>query len=199
MLHIKHFSISLGNPLSDDDSESVSREASPCSESPRPVSIGSESPNENICTNSNQINNSSSNNSITKVTHSTGTNTQNSNVNNKISNHVMNNSASGRSLHSQNKSVGVSYPISLSLWPVISSFLPVSCSAVCCYVYFIPSRLGVCTLLIDERTKQVRYFRPCSGIVINKLRIRHDNTFFFATLDVAYCSCRHDRMYRRKH
>lgn len=36
-------------PLSDDDSESVSREASPCSESPRPVSVGSESPNENIC------------------------------------------------------------------------------------------------------------------------------------------------------
>lgn len=30
--------------MSDDDSESVSREASPCSESPRPVSLGSESP-----------------------------------------------------------------------------------------------------------------------------------------------------------
>lgn len=33
-----------GAVLSDDDSESVSREASPCSESPRPVSLGSESP-----------------------------------------------------------------------------------------------------------------------------------------------------------
>ncbi|CAO1371331.1 unnamed protein product [Diamesa hyperborea] len=44
-----------GNPLSDDDSESVSREASPCSESPRPVSVGSESPNENICTITNQV------------------------------------------------------------------------------------------------------------------------------------------------
>lgn len=39
-----------GNILSDDDSESVSREASPCSESPRPVSLGSESPHDNICT-----------------------------------------------------------------------------------------------------------------------------------------------------
>ncbi|XP_055644221.1 pseudouridylate synthase RPUSD2-like isoform X1 [Toxorhynchites rutilus septentrionalis] len=38
-----------GAILSDDDSESVSREASPCSESPRPVSLGSESPNENMC------------------------------------------------------------------------------------------------------------------------------------------------------
>ncbi|XP_062547270.1 pseudouridylate synthase RPUSD2 isoform X1 [Armigeres subalbatus] len=38
-----------GPILSDDDSESVSREASPCSESPRPVSLGSESPNENMC------------------------------------------------------------------------------------------------------------------------------------------------------
>lgn len=35
-----------GTILSDDDSESVSREASPCSESPRPVSLGSESPND---------------------------------------------------------------------------------------------------------------------------------------------------------
>lgn len=35
-----------GTVLSDDDSESVSREASPCSESPRPVSLGSESPND---------------------------------------------------------------------------------------------------------------------------------------------------------
>lgn len=33
--------------MSDDDSESVSREASPCSESPRPVSLGSESPVDN--------------------------------------------------------------------------------------------------------------------------------------------------------
>lgn len=39
-----------GNILSDDDSESVSREASPCSESPRPISLGSESPRENIMT-----------------------------------------------------------------------------------------------------------------------------------------------------
>lgn len=39
-----------GNNLSDDDTESVvSREASPCAESPQPVSVGSESPNENIC------------------------------------------------------------------------------------------------------------------------------------------------------
>lgn len=36
-----------GAVLSDDDSESVSREASPCSESPRPVSLGSESPVDN--------------------------------------------------------------------------------------------------------------------------------------------------------
>ncbi|XP_031617525.1 RNA pseudouridylate synthase domain-containing protein 2-like isoform X1 [Contarinia nasturtii] len=36
-----------GTVLSDDDSESVSREASPCSESPRPVSLGSESPVDN--------------------------------------------------------------------------------------------------------------------------------------------------------
>lgn len=36
-----------GTVLSDDDSESVSREASPCSESPRPVSLGSESPLDN--------------------------------------------------------------------------------------------------------------------------------------------------------
>lgn len=36
-----------GTILSDDDSESVSREASPCSESPRPVSLGSESPVDN--------------------------------------------------------------------------------------------------------------------------------------------------------
>lgn len=39
-----------GNVLSDDDSESVSREASPCSESPRPVSLGSESPHDGVLT-----------------------------------------------------------------------------------------------------------------------------------------------------
>ncbi|XP_055295687.1 pseudouridylate synthase RPUSD2-like isoform X2 [Sitodiplosis mosellana] len=39
-----------GTVLSDDDSESVSREASPCSESPRPVSLGSESPVDSIHT-----------------------------------------------------------------------------------------------------------------------------------------------------
>ncbi|KAL7039563.1 hypothetical protein ACKWTF_000024 [Chironomus riparius] len=53
-----------GNPLSDDDCESVSREASPCSESPRPISVGSESPNENICTMPNQMNNNIDNNKI---------------------------------------------------------------------------------------------------------------------------------------
>lgn len=48
--HISHsFFLGTGPILSDDDSESVSREASPCSESPRPVSLGSESPNENMC------------------------------------------------------------------------------------------------------------------------------------------------------
>lgn len=36
--------VTIGTVLSDDDSESVSREASPCAESPRPVSLGSESP-----------------------------------------------------------------------------------------------------------------------------------------------------------
>ncbi|KAG5676304.1 hypothetical protein PVAND_006151 [Polypedilum vanderplanki] len=53
-----------GNPLSDDDSESVSREASPCSESPRPVSVGSESPNENICTMINNNNNNKNTNTV---------------------------------------------------------------------------------------------------------------------------------------
>ncbi|XP_059616832.1 uncharacterized protein LOC132261842 isoform X2 [Phlebotomus argentipes] len=38
-----------GNILSDDDCETVSREASPCSESPRPLSHGSESPHESVC------------------------------------------------------------------------------------------------------------------------------------------------------
>lgn len=70
-----------GNPLSDDDSESVSREASPCSESPRPVSVGSESPNENICTMPNQINNINN-------TKSSGTNT-NMSVVSKMGSHVM--------------------------------------------------------------------------------------------------------------
>ena len=56
------YSIYTGNPLSDDDCESVSREASPCSESPRPISVGSESPNENICTMPNQMNNNNNNN-----------------------------------------------------------------------------------------------------------------------------------------
>lgn len=50
-----HADDNIGNLLSDDDSESVSREASPCSESPRPVSVGSESPNENICSTANQL------------------------------------------------------------------------------------------------------------------------------------------------
>lgn len=53
--------------MSDDDSESVSREASPCSESPRPISVGSESPNENICSTANQmINNINNNNNTSK-------------------------------------------------------------------------------------------------------------------------------------
>jgi hypothetical protein len=60
-----HLLLYIGNPLSDDDCESVSREASPCSESPRPVSVGSESPNENICTMSNQINKNNNNNKFT--------------------------------------------------------------------------------------------------------------------------------------
>lgn len=90
--------------MSDDDSESVSREASPCSESPRPVSVGSESPNENICTISNQMN---SNNNINKITNTTGTNT-NMNVSaiSKMSSNVMH-SGSGRNLLLQ-KVVGVS-------------------------------------------------------------------------------------------
>lgn len=79
--------VTTGNPLSDDDSESVSREASPCSESPRPVSVGSESPNENICTMPNQMNNNSK---------SSGTNT-NVNVVSKMSSHVMH-GGSGRNL-----------------------------------------------------------------------------------------------------
>lgn len=58
--------------MSDDDSESVSREASPCSESPRPISVGSESPNENICTISNHVN---SNNNNIKMVNTIGTST----------------------------------------------------------------------------------------------------------------------------
>lgn len=80
--------------MSDDDSESVSREASPCSESPRPVSVGSESPNENICTISNHMN---GNNNNIKVMNTIGTST---NVNacsdvGKMSSSVMH---SGRNL-----------------------------------------------------------------------------------------------------
>lgn len=45
--HLYDLRTRLGTVLSDDDSESVSREASPCSESPRPVSLGSESPLDN--------------------------------------------------------------------------------------------------------------------------------------------------------
>jgi hypothetical protein len=95
-----------GNPLSDDDSESVSREASPCSESPRPVSVGSESPNENICTISNQMN--SNNNNNIKITNSTGTNTNSMNISaiGKMSSSVMH-TGSGRALLLQ-KSSGVS-------------------------------------------------------------------------------------------
>lgn len=62
-----NLTIIIGNPLSDDDSESVSREASPCSESPRPVSVGSESPNENICSTANQMINNNNNNNIKNI------------------------------------------------------------------------------------------------------------------------------------
>jgi len=65
MIDLNLYSLYAGNPLSDDDCESVSREASPCSESPRPISVGSESPNENICTMPNQINNNNNNNKLT--------------------------------------------------------------------------------------------------------------------------------------
>jgi hypothetical protein len=60
------FFLLLGNSvLSDDDSESVvSREASPCSESPQPVSVGSESPNENICNTLNTLSSTTNNNNI---------------------------------------------------------------------------------------------------------------------------------------
>ncbi|CRK86474.1 CLUMA_CG000091, isoform A [Clunio marinus] len=95
-----------GNPLSDDDSESVSREASPCSESPRPVSVGSESPNENICTISNQMN-SNNNNKITNAVGTT-TNPKMSNVSaiGKMSSNVMH-SGIGRSLLLQKVGVTV--------------------------------------------------------------------------------------------
>ncbi|XP_055381899.1 pseudouridylate synthase RPUSD2-like [Condylostylus longicornis] len=46
-----------GNTISDDESESVSRESSPCSESPRPVSIRSESPHDTIQGNMNSHHN----------------------------------------------------------------------------------------------------------------------------------------------
>ncbi|XP_070504338.1 pseudouridylate synthase RPUSD2-like isoform X1 [Chironomus tepperi] len=68
-----------GNPLSDDDCESVSREASPCSESPRPVSVGSESPNENICTMPNQMNNNNNNNNNNKIINSSNVQLQSGN------------------------------------------------------------------------------------------------------------------------
>lgn len=79
-----------GPILSDDDSESVSREASPCSESPRPVSLGSESPNENMCASimsSNAVLNSSS---------SVGTSTSNSVgvVGNNVVSHIVSSSSS---------------------------------------------------------------------------------------------------------
>lgn len=98
-----------GNPLSDDDSESVSREASPCSESPRPVSVGSESPNENICSISNHMN---SNNNNVKLTNSTGTSmVVNVGAIGKINSNIMH-IGSGRNLLLQK--VGVS-KFSLSL------------------------------------------------------------------------------------
>ena len=109
--------------MSDDDSESVSREASPCSESPRPVSVGSESPNENICTISNHMN---SNNNNNKLTNTTGTST-NPHVNaiSKMSSNVMH-SGSGRNLLLQ-KVVGVS-KLLLLLVLLFSHFLhPPSC------------------------------------------------------------------------
>lgn len=79
-----------GPIMSDDDSESVSREASPCSESPRPVSLGSESPNENMCASimsSNAVLNSSS---------SVGTSTSNSVgvVGNNVVSHIVSSSSS---------------------------------------------------------------------------------------------------------
>lgn len=86
--------IKTGNPLSDDDSESVSREASPCSESPRPVSVGSESPNENICTISNHM---SSNNNNIKIANTTGSSTNMASAISKMSSNVMH-SGSARAL-----------------------------------------------------------------------------------------------------
>ena len=64
--------------MSDDDSESVSREASPCSESPRPVSVGSESPNENICTITNQVDASTT--TTNNITNNSISDTNNSNI-----------------------------------------------------------------------------------------------------------------------
>lgn len=153
----------------------MSREASPCSESPRPVSIGSESPNENICTNSNQINNN--NNASSKVTHSTGTNTQNSNVNNKISNHVMNNSGSGRSLHSQNKSVGVSYPILLVIFSVLFSFysvlhfyLSIILFVMLRYMWDLIFRLLYTKYTLRNETSLLLYCSDCHKLSKNKTR-----------------------------
>ena len=98
-----------GNPLSDDDSESVSREASPCSESPRPVSVGSESPNENICTMPNQINNINN-------TKSSGTNT-NMSVVSKMGSHVML-GGSGRNLLLQKavSTIFLTFNVTYFLW-----------------------------------------------------------------------------------
>lgn len=87
--------------MSDDDSESVSREASPCSESPRPVSVGSESPNENICTISNHMNNNNN-----RLTNTTGTST-NMNVSPVSKMNSVMHSGSGRNMLLQ-KAVGVS-------------------------------------------------------------------------------------------
>jgi hypothetical protein len=109
--------LQTGNPLSDDDSESVSREASPCSESPRPVSVGSESPNENICTISNHVN---SNNNNIKLTNTTGTSTNmNASAISKMSSNVMH-TGIGRSLLLQK--TGVSIPSFHLLHFVLLSF-----------------------------------------------------------------------------
>lgn len=97
-----------GNPLSDDDSESISREASPCSESPRPISIGSESPNESLCILSNHINNATqTNNQTTSPTASMTMNITNNN-NESISSIVsMNKIMSGNGRILSDKSIGV--------------------------------------------------------------------------------------------
>lgn len=123
-----------GNPLSDDDSESVSREASPCSESPRPVSVGSESPNENICTMPNQMNsnNNNNNNNISSCT----------NISNKITNTVGTNSSSnivskfssGMQHHGNGRMVRMDQKVGVSIQN-LSIYL---------YMYFSPSFLLCC-------------------------------------------------------